>query len=301
MTTTDQYGAISATVIKDSVHADTRLITLEVNVPRLIVAQINTHRMIVKNYQSSRAVPTTALLADELIFVPQRVGVNKAGMGADTYLEGEQLAAFQADWLALRAMTVEAVQGLRDKYNLAKELANRPLEPYMFTRGVLTGTLASWQHVLKLRKDSAAQPEFQELAQCIEAAISASTPQVLQLGEYHLPYVDAVDAGADDSNIKLSASRIAMVSYRKCDMSLEKAHSVFEKLGIFSDKRHISPLQHVACAQDALQVADEVYDVYLNSGAHYYAEFGDAFVQVAKYVENLCRLTLGAGAVAQNI
>lgn len=288
-----RIGVISAKIIKDSIHGtnQTRLITLEVDVPRFLLAQINTHRMIVKNYQSSRAVPV-AKLAEQAPFVPHIVGKNKVGMAAAEYLSGDELAAFQDDWLKLRQQAVDGALQLCEKYNLHKQLANRLLEPFSMCKGVLTGTLSSWEHVIKLRKDGAAQPEFQQLAMLIEDAIASSTPQQLELGQWHLPYVDAVEAGDDGVNIKIAASCIAQVSYRKLDDSPEKALSVFDKLDIFGDKPHISPLQHIACAQDESAINDFVFDAYLNNDCKYYAEFGNSFVQASKYVENDKRLFL---------
>jgi len=289
-----QIGNTSADVIKDSTQAgmsNSRLITLELEAPRFLLAQINTHRQLAKNASSSRAISLVALI-EQPVFVPRRVGKNKAGMQAETYLEGAELEAFQQDWLKLRQQAVDGILHMSERYGVHKQTLGRLLEPFIYYKGVVTGTLASWQHLLSLRLDSAAQPEFQELAQCIQEAIAASTPQVLQQDEWHLPYIDAVVAGEDDVNIKISASCIAQVSYRKLNDTPEKALAIFDKLGVFGDKPHISPFQHIAQAQDDMAVDDAVYDFYLNDGKKYYAEFGDCWVQCSKFVENIGKLSL---------
>ena len=278
---------ISASVIKDSLYSNTRLITLELQYPKFIQAQLNTSRQLAKNAASARAQPSDKFV--EHIFVPTKVGINKSGMSADTYLEGDTLASFQQDWLTLLDLMVDNVQELKNKYGVHKQLLNRLLEPWVMTKGIFTGTEESWRHMLSLRLHSDAQPEIHELAKHIQAAIGVSIPQVLEYGQWHLPYVDAVEAGTDNVNIKVSASCIAQVSYRKQDSSLEKALAIFDKLHLLStdpaNPPHISPAQHVCKAMSVDDMDDWTFDAFYNGGKSYFAEMGE-FVQCSKYIEN---------------
>lgn len=285
---------MSAKVVKDSIGGtpfpsnNTRLITLELEYPKFLQAQLNTHRNATKNSQSSRACSFKSIM--ENLFVPTSVGKNKPGMAATEYLEGTELDSFQKDWIDLKDYVYSWALDMVEKYNVHKQTINRVLEPFMMSKGVFTATFEYWNHVIGLRKHPDAQPEFYELADLVEKAIYQSEPQRLKEGQWHLPYVDSVEAGSDDVNIKVSASCIAQVSYRKLDDSLEKALNIFDKLNLISDDPsnhpHISPVQHVSIFYPNRYKFNE--DIL--GGTHpvkpYYAEFIN-FVQCSKFIENL--------------
>lgn len=279
---------IYAKVIKDSIYEGVRIITIEGNYPKFLQAEINTHRMMVKNAASSRAIPVNSFANN--LFIPDRVGVNQSGMRADKYLSEEDLLNFQKDWLDIYSLVLDKVNYLKEKYNPHKQLLNRLLEPFNMTKGVLTATLKTWEHVLGLRNHEDAQPEIQQLANFIQKAIEESTPQKLNFGEWHLPYVDSVEAGENCKNIKISASCIAQVSYRKVNESEEKALDIFEKLHLLDNdknvKKHISPVQHICQAIGWEEVADEHFEKLYDFNKPYYAEFSNQFVQASKYIEN---------------
>lgn len=286
---------IKAKVIKDSTYNGTRIITIEAEYPTMLQAQLNTHRMVVRNCSSSRAIPTRNFI--ETPFIPTKVGRNCAGMSAKEYLDGAELEAFQEDWLKLYQNINEQVLELQAKYNIHKQTLNRVLSSgFSTTKGVFTATLDSWLHVLMLRLHGDAQPEIQELAERIKEAIEASTPQVLQYGEFHLPYVDSVENGDDNINIKLSISQIAQVSYRKLDDTIEKALKIFQQLHLLDhtpeNPPHWSPCQHVMQALGIDDTSDWLFDKFYNAGKKYYAEMGDSFVQIAKFIENDKSLTI---------
>ncbi len=288
---------ISAKVIKDSIGDtpyptyNTRLITLEIEYPKFLQAQLNTHRNAAKNAASSRAMPMK--VAMENLFVPTVVGKNKPGMVATEYLEGIELESFQKDWIDLKDYVYSWALDMANKYSVHKQTINRVLEPFMMSKGVFTATFKYWKHVIGLRKHLDAQPEFYELADLIEKAIYASEPQRLKQGQWHLPYVDSVEAGEKDVNIKVSASCIAQVSYRKLDDSLEKALSIFDKLNLISDDPdnhpHISPVQHVSVFYPNKYSFNEDVLGGTHSDKPYYAEFVN-YIQCSKFIENLNKL-----------
>lgn len=281
---------ITAKVIKDSKYLNTRIITIEATYPKFLQAELNTHRMLVKNAASSRAIPIDSFSKN--LFIPEKVGINKSGMAATEFLIGDDLKQFQDDWLEIYSIVLEKVNYLKAKYNPHKQLLNRLLEPFNMTKGVFTGTFDTWMHILGLRNHPDAQPEIQELAKKIENVINLSNPQILSLGNWHLPYVDSVEAGENDKNIKISASCIAQVSYRKVNDSEEKALNIFEKLHLLNNdkniKKHISPVQHICQAVGDSEVSDEVFDFLYNNSQNkkYYAEMTNNFIQASKYIEN---------------
>lgn len=279
---------ITAKVIKDSIYNGSRIITIEATYPKFLQAELNTHRQAVKNAASSRAIPVDSFSKN--LFVPDHVGINQPGMKAKDFLSGDKLTNFQNDWVEAYKTMFNIVQNLKNKYNPHKQLLNRLLEPFNMTKGVFTATIKTWEHILFLRNHEDAQPEIQELAQKIDVCLKNSTPQILKLGEWHLPYVESVVAGANLENIKISASCIAQVSYRKMDDSMDKAITIFDKLNLLNDdpntRKHISPIQHICQAVGSDDISDEMFDYLLNVKPNFYAEFGNNFIQSSKYVEN---------------
>lgn len=256
------------------------LITVEVEFHRFILPEINTHRVLSRNYQSSRAVPVEKLLSQVRNdpAIPVHWGKNQRGMVAEEELSGDILNYALRDWKQA-AIYAAAQADMLQKKGVHKQIANRLLEPFMWTKGVITGTRSAWDSVFALRCHPDAQPEFQALAYKIRGAIEASTPRELGVGEWHLPYyegnygsgywkpsgyavvvdetLEPVDAKVRGKTlheaIKISTSCCAQVSYRNLDDSLEKALKIYDMLnlpenGVFKeDMAHCSPCEHQAC------------------------------------------------------
>lgn len=265
----------SAVVIADSQYRDTRLITLEVEMHRFILAENNTHKAQSRNIQSSRAIPILRQL-EQIVndpAMPVFYGKNQSGMTAKEELTGQELEEAKKVILEMRDACVAGVQKLH-ALGLHKQLANRYVEPWMWTKGVVTATEAAWKAMFKLRCHYAAQPEVRVLFEKIDEAINQSEPYNLKAGEWHLPYISfGVDGKGDaiyyistepdtyggleiEDAIKVSTSCVAQVSYRKLDDSLEKAENVYAMLNLPSngvypdDPPHFSPTEHIAKAGD---------------------------------------------------
>lgn len=265
--------AVSAKVIADSKFRDTRLITLEVEMHRFILAENNTHKAQSRNIQSSRAIPILRQLeqiANDPA-MPIYYGKDQAGMVAGEELEGRDLELVKMIILGMRDACLNGVKQLQ-KLGLHKQVSNRYVEPWMWTKGVVTATEKAWNAMFKLRCHYAAQPEVAELFDQIRSAIRMSQPVTLKAGEWHVPYYGEGywknshkdTEGWYDINgmvvikdvIKVSASCVAQVSYRKLDDSLEKAVRVYDMLnlpenGVYpEDPPHFSPTEHIAKAGD---------------------------------------------------
>lgn len=280
--------SVSAKVICDSKYRDTRLITLEVEMHRFILAENNTHKAQSRNVQSSRAVPILRQLeqiANDPA-MPVYYGKDQAGMIAGEELEGRDLELVQMIILGMRDACLNGVKQLQ-KLGLHKQVSNRYVEPWMWTKGVVTATYKDWQAMFKLRCHYAAQPEVQALFDSIRTAINESTPAQLKAGEWHTPYAPACDFPASEyglkkdviaARIKVSASCNAQVSFRKLDDSFEKAMKVYDMLnlpvnGVYpDDPPHFSPTEHIAKAGDC--------DVKLSGNFH-----TDDFIQYRKVLE----------------
>lgn len=284
--------SVSAKVVCDSKYRDTRLITLEVEMHRFILPEANTHKALSRNYQSSRAIPILRQLeqiANDPA-MPVYYGKDQAGMIAGEELEGRDLELVKMIILGMRDACLNGVKQLH-KLGLHKQVSNRYVEPWMWTKGVITATHKDFKAMFKLRRHFAAQPEIKALFDVIYEAVESSKPVELKPGWWHVPYYDGgvwtpfhmdedcTNNPADlEEAIQISASCVAQVSYRKLDDSLEKAMKVYDMLnlpikGVYpDDPPHFSPTEHIAKAGDC--------DVQLSGNFH-----TEDFTQYRKVLE----------------
>lgn len=245
------------------------LITLEIELHRFILPEQNTHRVFSRNYQSSRAIPVLRQLeqiANDPA-MPVFWGKNQAGMVAKEEVSGVDRELAEMIILGMRDACLNGVKQLQ-KLNLHKQIANRYVEPWMWTKGVVTATLKDFEGFFLLRLHEDAQPEIKVLATAIYEAMEGGVPTSLQYGEYHLPYVQMQypDTGQTSLNnesvedvIKISASSCGQVSYRALDTSLEKALKIYDMLnlpenGVYKEAPpHFSPTEHIAKIADPSQ------------------------------------------------
>ena len=247
--------SIEAKIIADSISpGGVRLTTMQLRYPRLIHSELLTHRVHSKNSSSTRAIPT-AKLADmaltELV-EPLYWGLNQPGMQSKTEcLEGEKLERAKAVWRNMAEVCAAGAKELSE-LGLAKQWAGRPLEWFSHISVILTST--EWDNFYELRCHAAAQPELEVLANAMRDAQNASTPTLLQNGEWHLPYVTAEDQsriGDLDICKMISAARCARVSYLKNDgtqSTIDEDVALYNRL-VGSSPKHCSPVEHQATPQ----------------------------------------------------
>lgn len=289
-------AGITASIIAHSKSAvnGKEIITYELEYPRFIHAEFMTHRLFSRNSASSRAIPVSRMI--ELIREKPATfvhwGKNQAGMQAkeecntpvfnypgyyalmeSTDESVDQQAAIalceklgmntrESAWAAMAAIVCQQAKAYSDA-GYHKQIVNRLLEPFQMMKVVCTAT--EWDNFFHLRNHVDAQPEIHELARVMLEAKKQSTPEVLQPGEWHTPYVDHARRQSDgkllycklDENnlvtewlseedaLKVSCSCCAQVSYRKLDDSLEKAIAIYDRL-VTSEPVHASALEHCA-------------------------------------------------------
>lgn len=233
---------ITATVIKDSLNVDygSRLTTMVIRFPRCILPQVLTHRAFSRNTSSSRAIPTSKLL-DRDPWIPSKVGINKPGMSAEKYLEGQDLYDLQSELGELYDTMSETISRLGSVYKVHKQTLNRYLEPWLMTTMLVSAT--EWDNFFALRLHHTTQPEMQELAQRMKEALDASTPQELKSGDWHVPF----EQDDDFQKLAVAVGRCARVSYETHDgvRDQQKDIELFDKL---KKEGHWSPFEHVAQA-----------------------------------------------------
>ena len=244
---------ITAKILAHSFNPETssEVVTFECEYPLVIHAHVLTHRVFSRNTASQRAIPVKTMIraVKENPYIPLTWGKNQPGMVAKAEEVDSPEEALKA-WLDARDLAVLQAERL-DKLGLHKQHTNRILAPWQHTKVVLT--TSELENFFNLRLGSDAQPEVQALATAMQAAYAASTASFLYRDGWHLPYIDKKDgkyfyAGQEVSLEQakaLSVACCAAVSYRAEGMTLEKALSIYDKLGVGTEHFHASPFEHV--------------------------------------------------------
>lgn len=233
-----------ATVIADSVNPrGIRLTTFEIEFPRFIIAEINTYRNgVARNYQSSRAVSLSKqrklVMSDP--FIPARFTKNGKGMSNSEFLTDDENIVADMIWRGALQNALRTHQKL-ESIGVHKQYANRLLEPFMYTRGIITTDQFALEHIFAQRISEHAQPEFRTLAIAMRDAYNSSVPNQLKDEEYHVPYFD------DDliDNMMRSVVACAQVSYRNQDFNMDTVNRVYDQL---ISAPHLSPFEHLCQA-----------------------------------------------------
>lgn len=280
----------SATVVADSIteHGErTRLTSMYVVFPKLILGERNRHRAFSLSDRSSRAVPPEKLIQEvrDDPAMPAKFRARTKGMGGGEELQHGELDRAEYLWKIAALVAADAAEAMRDE-NLAKEIVNRPLDPFIRMHSLMTATRDGWMNFFGLRLDPGADPTIQVLAQRCWSAYVASTPRLLRSGEWHLPFIDWADEdNADRASFheheiidrlkKLSAARCAHLSYNDLEtgrrMTVERALTIYDKL-VGSRPIHASPLEHQATPDEFASIETEHYAVrstsWLNPHEH---------------------------------
>lgn len=279
-------NGIKARVLKKSRSAVTGKVftTYEIEYPRIILAELNTHRMLPKNSASSRAIPFLKML-EQLHGQPVRFGEANPGMqdkggehnGIVKYPEFDHQGDFDyygeytagAAWESAKEEAIRWSKGFFEA-GFHKQVYNRLTEPFQIMRTVISGT--EWANFFWLRNHEAADPTLQELARVMFEADAGTEAEVLQPGEWHLPYIamvfEPVERGGSgivrygdwfhdefveyalEDAIKVSCARCAAVSFRNEDYTLEKSKQVYDRL-VGDERKHASAFEHCATPMQA--------------------------------------------------
>lgn len=127
------------------------LISILGTFPRHILAEVNTHRMLSKNTSSSRAIPFAKMVeaVETNPFIPLAWQKNHSGMQGSDYHEDERYA--RNTWLRARDNAVKEAKMLNINCDVTKQMANRLLEPFMWTTMLITGSREGWENFFHLR------------------------------------------------------------------------------------------------------------------------------------------------------
>jgi hypothetical protein len=257
-------GGMSAKVLAASGTSghlcDRPVYTLELRYQRFIHAEFMTHRQFSRNASSSRAIPVAKLIEQVRNdpAMPIHWGKNQPGMQANTEVDGDVKLGAIAEWRRAAMSAADYAEVLSGDMQLHKQIANRILEPYMFMSVVVTAT--EWDNFFELRCHPDAQPDIQELAYCMAAAMSSCKTVYRKAAPFsyddaeswHLPYVTDEERSLYRPKLLIAASaaRCARVSYLKHDgttSSIAEDLKLFHRL-VGSAPMHASPIEHQAYA-----------------------------------------------------
>lgn len=264
---------IKAQIIADSINSKGKRITsFVVTMPRIVLAELNTHRVLSRNSASSRAIPFVKML--EMVkkspFIPIRWMKEHTGMqGNEFFTDEAEIAQLEKVYLEGRDNAVKTAENL-SALGLTKQIVNRGLEAYMYHTVIITAT--ELENYFALRAHEAAEIHIQKLAFLMLEEMNNSTPKLLQVGEWHIPFGGNMDDAAlekfmpsiqpDSLNwheehmqflkVKVATARCARVSYTvvgeegkpdNYDNDI-KLHDRLLGMG------HLSPFEHCAQATD---------------------------------------------------
>ena len=226
-----------------------------------------THRVFSRNAGSSRARPSATIIKQvrDAPWGPIHWGANQPGMQAHRELDEDALRNARGCWKNAAVQAASAANYMMAQ-GAHKQIVNRLLEPFTYIDVLITSTeYANW---FALRDHKDAQPEIQEVARLMKTAMDASTPKLLQPGEWHLPYIEEFEwdqayahckvgritrdePTRDEMTkllIKVSVARCARVSYKAfdgTDSSIEADLALYDKL-LAGEPLHASPAEHQA-------------------------------------------------------
>ena len=218
---------ISAKIVADSVSPQgDRLISVLCTFPRIILSEVNTHRMLSKNTSSSRAIPFTKMVesVQNDPFIPIAWQKDHKGMQGTEYLVDRKHENAVYEWLKARDFAVKQAN-IMNSDGVTKQLANRLLEPFMWTTMLITGSKEGWDNFFNLRCPSyfgkwkswketcaatgtifeapllerlhnnkgQAEIHIMELAEQVYDAMNESTPKQLEAGQWHIPMRNKID------------------------------------------------------------------------------------------------------------
>lgn len=251
-----------AKVVLDSVHPTNgvRLTTLELNYPYIIHAELMTHCVFSRNASSLRAIKTKNIIerVRNEPFIPSRfprTANPDRGMEPDGYwgARTEEYIAAKTIWVDSLESAITTAEVLASM-GVHKQIASRPLMPYMYQRTLVTATeWENWDNLRGATRDTGAQDQIQELARAMYSARAESTPVARG---YHLPFVTGV-GGVDYGQLDpfmVSAGRCARISYlnHEGQAQPEKDEALGRRL---LTSGHMSPFAHLGLA-DPEQRAD---------------------------------------------
>jgi thymidylate synthase ThyX len=221
---------------------------------RVIHAEFMTHRSASRNASSSRAIPWRKMKAWIMNdpAMPLHFGTNKAGMQAGA--EIDDVIGARAKLLKILYVDIDECEHLVKDYELHKEIVNRFIEAFGWINVVSTWPRAGFMNFCGLRMTPFAEPRIQRLAVNMAREYVASRPTLLDVGDWHMPFVKDLHRGPINlrtvSKEELgvlthwSVARSAWVSYKTVDDKIATYEQAKARHDDCVRLAHATPTEH---------------------------------------------------------
>lgn len=285
---------IKAEILLDSIGyagSAPRLTSWLVTLNRFCLAEFNTHRLFSRNCPSSRAIPVAKRI-EMIISAPCEIiewGLDKPGMQA------KELASQEIESEAIKIWTNAAMNAIAaakqlEALGIHKQIVNRLLEPFVNVTVLMTSTQVGIENFFALRAEGAADPHIQKLAYLMLDEYNKSTPQVLQRGDWHIPFGDRMPEGlTPKERTKIAVARAARVSFNNFEGKddIEKDFALHDRL---AEQGHWSAFEHMARVPLQRTGTSDLDTAYLVLLAEKYSSGNlPGWDQLRKGYENECR------------
>ena len=233
-------------VILDSIIQGERITCFRVTYPRIVHSEFLRHRMGSFCSSSSRAVPLERMIEQYFGYIPDNWRKHKSGMQP---LEGEfteeEIKEYEEIYKSIMSISEIKARLLHKEGNgLAKEQANRILEPYSFITHLVQFNESGYKNFFELRTDSNAQYEIRVIANMMKKQYRSSFPLKRKI---HLPFyqVNFVSDKNPDmlKYLKVSSARCARTSYYNHEGNNPTLEEDLKLSEMLLNDKHLSPFE----------------------------------------------------------
>ena len=239
-----------------------RITTFQITYPMIVHNELMTHRVFSRGSASLRAIPVKKMLTAiyENPFIPDKWYKNAKGMQPGKEItDPAAIDQCIASWLAARDHAAASTQYLSSIQDVAKEIANRLLMPFMWNTAIVTST--HYCNFFNVRCHPMAQRQIRIIAEMMRDKFFNSVPTIVRIGGLHTPYIrlDDIKEIMSTENMThiekrgrieaISTGRCARVSYLNQDgvRSLIDDVTLYNRL-IGGTPKHGGALEHCATA-----------------------------------------------------
>lgn len=237
-----------------------RITTMLVTYPRFIHSEMCRHRMFSRNTASSRAIPFAKIveMVQKTPVIPIKWMKDHKGMQGTEFLDQDNGFWCESTWRVAKDYAIKQAIILNERYGLTKQLANRLLEPFMWTTELITGT--EWENFFALRFHPEAEIHMQYIAELMLTAYNEAEVKILQPGEWHIPYEPTNQKSfSDEEAVKIATARCAQTSYTIFNQGDKLAHDAVALHDRLLAGKHLSPFEHCAKAMTSVERNSSYY------------------------------------------
>ena len=196
-----------------------------------------------RNSASTRAIPVQKVIDNILKdpYIPTFTR-NQPGMQGEANLSQNEVLEIQNLYISSMHTQLNYALWLSQK-GAHKQEVNGIIAPYM--RIPILCTATEWDNFFELRDHPYAHPDLQSFASEMRKLYDSNIPNILNVGEYHLPfYSDDLKDYSLVNVLKICTARNARLSYNKFDGTSNPEDDIKLYSKLFDKPLHGSPFEH---------------------------------------------------------